>query len=281
MPLIQMKEVRSRLTTTISKRAPYDTSKEQKIENIKNFSSLPRKGLSYGKIEKRICLYETIAGERVYMQYPGLESSRTGNQNFPSDAKPVLVKSDGSYAPDMDFKKIWDIIDFIGQSHSADIDILATIFLRIAYMIDYTHTESDYICETLDIPSEKVTDTQTVRFVWNHLKFDPDIIETLNDRFGSFEGISLEGFLYYNDLLAQNEDCKYHHLQGKQWNITAGRINNCLSHLTVISHIRGKIGISKLVDSFQRTGVAPLPQSRFDEACGKLVVRKKLETPKT
>ena len=106
---------------------------------------------------------------------------------------------------------------------------------------------------------------------YTHL--DSDVIETLNDRFESFEGISLEGFLYYNDLLAQNEDCKYHYLQGNHWNITTGRINNCLSHLTVISHIRGKIGISKLIDSFQRTGVAPLPQSRFNEACGDLVIR--------
>jgi len=49
--------------------------------------------------------------------------------------------------------------------------------------------------------------------------------------------------------------------------------------LTVISHIRGYIGISKLIDSFQRTGVAPLPQSRLYEACGDLItafVNKKL-----
>lgn len=273
MSLILMNDVRERLKTTLPRRAPYDASKEQKIENIKNFSSLSRKGLSHGKIEKRICLYETMLGERVYMQYPGLESSRTGNQNFPSDAKPVLVRADGSYAPDMDFKKIWDIIDSIGQNHKADVDILATIFLRIAYMIGYIHTEKDYICETLDIPNKKVTDTQTVRLAWNHLQLDPDIIETLNDRFGSFGDISLEGFLYYNDLLAQNEDCKYHYLQGNQWNITTGRINNCLSHLTIISYIRGEISISKLVDSFQRTGVAPLPQAKFHQACADLVIR--------
>ncbi|SCH83385.1 Uncharacterised protein [uncultured Clostridium sp.] len=273
MPLISMHEVRNRLTTTIPQQTPYRTSENQKMENIKNFSSLPRENLSYGMTEKRICLYETIAGEKLYMQYPGLESSRAGNRNFPLDARPVLIKADGSYAQDMDFKKIWDIIDLIGQNHRADIDILATIFLRIAYMIDYMHTENGYICETLDIPSGTIVNTQTVRFVWNYLRLDSDVIETLNDRFESFEGISLEGFLYYNDLLAQNEDCKYHYLQGNHWNITTGRINNCLSHLTVISHIRGKIGISKLIDSFQRTGVAPLPQSRFNEACGDLVIR--------
>lgn len=91
------------------------------------------------------------------------------------------------------------------------------------------------------------------------------------DRFPTHEGISLEGFLYYNDLLAQNEDCKYHYFKGDEWDMKAGRVNNCLSHLTVISHIRGYIGISKLIDSFQRTGVAPLPLSRLYEACGDLI----------
>ena len=100
----------------------------------------------------------------------------------------------------------------------------------------------------------------------------------MNDRFPlSGSDISFEAFLYYNDILAQNEDNKYYYLKGsskeqilKNGN---GRINNCLSHLTVISHVRDHIGISKLIDSFQRTGVAPLPQSRLYEACGDLVTR--------
>ena len=274
MPFISMGEVRNRLRTSITRQTPYRISEDQKIENIISFSSLPRENLSYGITENRILLYEPTAGEKLDIQYPGLASSRPGNRKFPLDFRPVLVKADGSYSQDMDFKKIWDIIDLIGQNHKADIDILATIFLRIAYMIDYKHNENDYICETLDISNNSVIGTQTIHLIWNSLEIDSDIIETLNDRFGSFGGISLEGFLYYNDLLAQNEDCKYNYLHKDRWNITTGRINNCLSHLTVISHIRGKIGISKLIDSFQRTGVAPLPQSRFDEACGDLVHRR-------
>lgn len=102
----------------------------QKIKNREHhkFSSLPRENLSYGITENRILLYETTAGEKLYIQYPGLESSRPGNRKFPLDFRPVLVKADGSYSQDMDFKKIWDIIDLIGQNHKADIDILATIF---------------------------------------------------------------------------------------------------------------------------------------------------------
>lgn len=273
MPLITMEEVRNRVCTRIAMDAPYRQSEAQKLENIDSFNSLPRTGLANGSIERRVLLYETLAGERVYMQYPGIESSREGHRQYTLDARPVLQKADGLYAEDMDFKRIWDIIDRIGQAHRADIDILATVFLRIAYMIDYQHNEKEYISEVIDMRTGGILSSESVHFTWNSLNIDTDVLETLNDRFGLQNGISLEGFLYYNDLLAQNEDCKYHYLQGDRWNITAGRINNCLSHLTIISHIRGYIGISKLVDSFQRTGVAPLPQRRFSEACGELVQR--------
>ena len=140
-------------------------------------------------------------------------------------------------------------------------------------MIGYRHNESEYLCETIDISTSNVISSENLLFSWNSLEVDADVLDTLNDRFGLLDGISLEGFLYYNDLLAQNEDCKYSYLKKEHWNISTGRINNCLSHLTIISHSREHIGISKLVDSFQRTGVAPLPQGRLWEACGDLVHR--------
>lgn len=272
MSLISMDAVRTHLSTEIQKRAPYLLSERQKIENINSFNRLPRKGLANGKIERRILLYQTRMGEKVYMQYPGIESVRAGARRFELDAKPVLQRADGTYMEDMDFKKIWDIIDRFGEGHKDDLDILATLFLQIAYMIDYQHNDNQYSCETVDMATGKTISKKT-RFVWNSLHIHEDVLDTLNDRFGSFEGMSLEGFLYYNDLLAQNEDCKYNYLQGAQWQLTTGRINNCLSHLTIISHLKGCIGISKLIDSFQRTGVAPLPQSRFSEVCGGLVQR--------
>lgn len=274
MPILPNEELRRRVSVTIPSQKPYELSKGQKLENIDSFNRLSRDGLLYGVTERRLLLYETIAGEKLYMQYPGLESNRTGGNYFPYDARPVLQKSDGSFIADMDFKKIWDIIDNVGQNHRGDIDILATIFLRIAYMIQYQHFDGLYHCDTVNITTGNVLSNENIYFSWNALVLSHDIAETLNDRFYTIreiEGISLEGFLYYNDLLAQNEDCKYSFLKQEKWDIKTGRINNCLSHLTVISHIRGKIGISKLIDSFQRTGVAPLPQSRFSEACGDLV----------
>lgn len=279
MALISMTSLREKISLTIPKSTPYEASLNLKIENITNFNSMDRSTLIHSHTEKRIKLYETRSHESIYIQFPGVESTRGGGKNYINDFRPILQRADGSYLEDMDFKKIWDIIDKIGQSHQADIDILATIFLRIAYMIDYKHNDSTYISEQVNYDAHgrlTFSALPQTHLIWNSLYLDPDVIDTINDRFGQYNGISIEAFLYYNDLLAQNEDCKYHYIQtlSGKCNISAGRINNCLSHLTVISHIRGCIGISKLIDSFQRTGVAPLPQRRFSEACGLLVTRK-------
>ena len=275
MPLLENDILRERVKVIIPSRAPYNVTKEQKLENIESFCSLSREGLLNGEIEKRVLLYETINHEKLYLQYPGIESVRDGNNRYPNDARPVLKKADGSYLADMDFKKIWDVIDNIGQDYHRDIDILATVFLSIAFMYDYQHIQDNVLCEKINVNGREIIGSEHIRFVWNRLFFERDVFETLNDRFRLNNGISLEAFLYYNDLLAQNEDCKYKYLKRDNWDIKMGRINNCLSHLTIISHINGAIGISKLIDSFQRTGVAPLPISRLEEACNDLVVKRR------
>lgn len=270
-------KLRAYIKTEIPSAQPYQVSMAPKIENIQNFNALPRKGLVYGEQECRVLLYTTQAQEKIYIQYPGAESVRTGNRQYVNDFRPILVKKNGTRLPDLDFKKIWDIIDRIGIEYRAHLDILGTVFLRIAYMVDYHHNEDiSYPYEIISVPDGAVISASHYSLTWNSFALPEEVIATLQDHFSAFEaicGISLEGFLCYNDLLAQNEDCKYYYRQGSNWNMTAGRINNCLSHLTVISHLRGKIGISKLIDSFSRTGVAPLPQTRLDEACGDLVVR--------
>lgn len=278
MAILSNSDLRQRLSVQIPCQCPYNLSIQAKMENIRSFTGLARNGLQFGNIERRVLVYTTQQNEKVYYQFPGSESVRQGARAFPNDARPILIKSNGEQAADMDFKKIWDIIDILGNSHKADADIMGVVFLRIAYMLQYQHKSFDHQFEDIDISSNSISNTGMVNLSWYCLSLDQDVIETLNDRFVlSNTDISFEAFMYYNDILAQNEDNKYYYLKGlSQEQILQkgnGRINNCLSHLTVISHIRGCIGISKLIDSFQRTGVAPLPQSRLNEACGDLVTR--------
>lgn len=278
MELIEMDEARRRLNILLPKTKPYELSRLQKYENIQTFDELDRSGLKFGSVERRILMYTTQKGEKVYYQYPGKETAREKSKAFPFDGRPMLQKADGTFSEDMDFRKIWDIIDNVGKNHNIDMDLLAAIFLKIAYMLDYKRYEKDYLYEDIDIATGNILNKGTVKLVFNSLNLDEDVLYTLNDRlnFSDDIGISLESFLYYNDLLAQNEDCKYTYKasrNNKVPDIKTGRINTCLSHLSIIAHIRGKMGISELINMFQRgRGVAPLPFKKFPDACGKLVI---------
>lgn len=278
MTILSNANLRQELAVKLPPKTPYYLSKEQKIENINTFCNLSREDLIHNQKERRILMYETQNGEKIFYQYPGKESLRKDMKKFTEDARPILIKSNNEQAPDMDFKKIWDIIDYLGSEHKSDADILGVIFLRIAYMYQYLHTSGNFTYEDRDVTLGQTVNFGKLHMEWNHLFLSPNVIESLNDKFKlpNHYGFSFEAFLYYNDILAQNEDNKYYLRASKDpeqiLQKGSGRINNCLSHLTVISHIRGKIGISKLIDSFQRLGVAPLPKARFNEACGDLVI---------
>jgi hypothetical protein len=91
--------------------------------------------------------------------------------------------------------------------------------------------------------------------------------------------VSLEGYLLYNDLLVQNEDCKYYYRdtvdKGKDWNFKTGRINTLLSHISVIEYLQGSITFSEIMMRFQRgMGVAPLPFKNLDAITGGIITTK-------
>ena len=50
MPPILNQDIRERVRTTISKKAPYNATKQIKLENIQSFNSLSREGLESGKL---------------------------------------------------------------------------------------------------------------------------------------------------------------------------------------------------------------------------------------
>jgi len=267
-------EIRKRLYTEIPSETPYRISAEIRDANITAFNRLTREGLEYGHLEQRILLYQTQFGEKIYAQYPGSESQRLGARIYPFDFRPILIKPDGTAIPDMDFRKIWDIIDQIGGDYQRVLDILAALFLRMAFMVDYLPVNKSHRLETVDIESQQVVACGSTKFFWNRFYLADDLMAELNDRIGILGDISLEGFLYYNDVLAQNEDCKYRYIQKEHWLPKNGRVNTCLTHLSVISHLRHEISLSKLIDRFQRgRGVAPLPQNCIEQTCGGIVRR--------
>lgn len=84
--------------------------------------------------------------------------------------------------------------------------------------------------------------------------------------------MSLEAFLIYNDLLAWNEDCKYHYRSVQKnsgWIGNVGRPNTLRTHVSVIGTMVGKVSFVKLLEQAARTrGVAPCTHKDALSICG-------------
>ena len=160
MAIISDEKLREYFSIEISPIKPYEDTIEYKKENIAAFNGLDRTGLEYGRREKRLLLYATKLNEKIYAQYPGKETTRSGEKKNVNDFRPVLVMPDGKIHEDMVFKDIWDIVANIGKDARGSLDILATLFLKMAYLKDYKNNENvEYVCETVE--GEEVVDSET------------------------------------------------------------------------------------------------------------------------
>ena len=106
--------------------------------------------------------------------------------------------------------------------------------------------------------------------------FNPEIISSLQSEIGYIRGASLEAYLLYNDLLVQNEDCKYYYRdtfeKNIKWNSTIGRRNTLLTHLSVIEYIQGNVKFSAIMNRFQRgRGVAPITLGSISSITGGII----------
>lgn len=66
MPPILNQDIRERVRTTISKRAPQNTTKQIKLENIENFNNLSREGLENGILKGEYYYMKRILMKSIY-----------------------------------------------------------------------------------------------------------------------------------------------------------------------------------------------------------------------
>ena len=112
--LLNTEELQEELSFGYSKVDVLPESKRLRKYNVEAFNSLSREKLEYNKRERRLLLYTTLLGEKIYIQYPGKESDADRKQVMPLDFRPELQKADGEFIPDISFGDIWDILDKIG-----------------------------------------------------------------------------------------------------------------------------------------------------------------------
>jgi hypothetical protein len=77
--------------------------------------------------------------------------------------------------------------------------------------------------------------------------------------------MSLEAFLFYNELLVWNEDCKYHY---KDTDWKKGRVNTLLSHIRILGYMLEEVRLSDIFDGFARQqGISPASNDEVIRTC--------------
>lgn len=249
------------------------SSDEKRRYNIKAFSELNRNNLEFNKIERRLYIYKTSAGEKVWIQYPGKETL-TGK---PWDFRPKMyIKNIGEYMPDLAFPDIWDDLAEIHTGNPESLQVLAAILFRMAYMEGYKKESRKCTYVDIELETEKVVKKGEIDITFYVPNFDSEIIDVLQSEIGCIRGATIEAYLLYNDLLVQNEDCKYFYRdkyeKNKEWDSKVGRRNTLLTHLSVIEYIQGKAKFSEIMNRFQRgRGVAPIKLGSISSITGGII----------
>jgi len=275
-------ELKSRLKFKIQKAGKRDPSYGLRLGNIEFISNLDRKKLTHSKKEKDIFFWETDE-EVISIRFPGKESISEKNPR-PWDFRPKLFyKSKKKYEEDLSFGQIWEILEKVYEQTKDEINVraVAALIYRMAFMLDVHKLDEFQTKEsiiTYKNNSPKFSEKKTINLP-NFYSYSPDgsVIQYLQEKLGNFGGMSLSAFLHYNHLLALNEDCKYYYrnkIKAKKdktkiaWINGTGRVNNLLTHISILSHYFGNTTIAQLVYSviIQR-GVCPCTAKEVKIVC--------------
>lgn len=257
--------------------------RDERKRNVLWAKALERSGLEHGKLEKQIVFTRTAHREELCIQYPGKEAARE-ERTRPWDFRPKILLPDGQEGPDLSFGDIWEVLrSTIGGVVDDEPEVghaMATLFYRIAFMMDHELAEPPegddvrWVPEAPEpLPSEHAEETFKTLY-----RYAPpaEPVRTLEERFPDWGGMSLEAFLSYNELLAWNEDCKYYHRarqKGDDWMGRTGRVNNVLTHVTIIGFLMEEVSMARLAGKFSSgaPGVAPATSDEIERITGGLV----------
>ena len=217
-------------------------------------------------------IFETLAGEKIYIQYPGKESLLDGAKKRPYDFRPRIRTADGVLLRDLDFAYMWGLIEELDHQRHQMLKLLACVFFRLGRMTLHELVEKDYPCEVLD-KDENVLSTCTRHLKWYEFTMSTDVMESINFNAPLLKidehTISLEAFLCFFELLLHNEDSKYYY---KKKDLTSGRIPTSDSMLLLSSNLYGFTKTSVILQRFvSGFGVANCRMDEIEPATGGLV----------
>lgn len=168
--------------------------------------------------------------------------------NNPNDMKPTIWVEGKEMSFDGSFDHVFNFFQEVSHKDSRALEILGALMYRNAHVQDHN----------------------------DELKYQPprEAIEYLNQAFPLYDGISIEAYLHYLEMIAWNEDVKYSTL-GYDPNKGPGRLNNMLTYAHIIAVLLGKASFAKLCSSFSRppVGVSPITYKDAQVAFPELNIR--------
>lgn len=285
-----------KLKTKIQKAGTRAPVTKLRTTNIQWIKKLPRKGLDYQKKERQILIHTTNFGERLFIQYPGKESrkyNKNGKKRVttairPWDFRPILYKSNSNNPhQDMSFGMMWATIfetteKITRKNRKEIIRMLAILLYRMAFMIDHQEIEIFKTIQreikyrnndNISMSGEKKIQLTKI------YKYRPqkNIVGHISKICPKWGNISFEAFLFYNELLSWNEDCKYfyrnfHVKSDAKWITSTGRINTLLTHIRILGYMSGDIPLSEIFDDFaRRKGISPANDDETIRICGMFI----------
>ena len=275
-------KIRRALKTEIQNAGKTSPTTTPRLSNIEWIEKLSRKGLSYEKKERQLLMHTTSAGEKIFIQYPGKESRKYKKNESkrketairPWDFRPRLyIPNNNDHLEDMSFGAMWATIfktaDKVGGKNKKEIlRMFATLLYRMAFMLDHVELKT-FKTQIRDVTYKKNGKTKFSRKVNKTLptlfKYKPNkqVLDYIADKCPRWGEMSFEGFLFYNELLVWNEDCKYYyrnyHVRNNgKWISTTGRVNTLLTHIRILGYILGEVRLSDIFDGFaKQQGISP------------------------
>ena len=289
MPTLTIKNLDSRMEVFY----PDTTSEETQNKRQFNISAFRtaiddakvKNTLAYAADEERLFLYSTSAGEQVVIQFPGKESVPfTMKKGIPTpkapkeirqyDFRPKIILADGTVLPDMTFSDMWSVVEELSKTYPKILRSLSSLFFQLGRMILHEKVAENINYSIIDSACA-LKGSGTIDLEWYKLKLPDDILEAFNFHVEELivdngsHTISFEAFLYFFDLILQNEDIKYNDKKG---DLSSGRIQTSDSMLLLTSYFLGKTTLSVLLQRYvSGFGVAKCLNDEITPATDNLV----------
>jgi len=178
-------------------------------------------------------------GFEVGVAKPGKEADPKRKSINPNDMRPYIKENAVLKTENATFKDISLELEHMATKSPWSLELLGCLFVRSAFMLDHF------------LVNNKIIYTPP-----------PDVVEEIKKDITHLFKVPLEVFLQYGEMIALNEDVKYHTkalIRGKPFGLGAGRRNNLLSAAHLIAVLLGRASLVNFAYGFSMMrGVSPL-----------------------